>query len=315
MIIKLLLAILALVSAPIVDNDIEHAAKTHKNGWISYQVPAAPETPSMCCWKGDGIKACDLNSTETGFGSTSSAPKTDTIHVYVKLKNAAPEVVMPVGDHCEVKTQGVVLNDLGTVAPQASIAWLKHLAISQKQGEVENGSLYALSLHDAPEVTSSLSELAELNRPGLSPQAVFWLGNRKADAVKPLNRLLNTLPKGETRRHINMALQHNGSDKALELLQQIAKDDKDNEQQRDAIFWLGQSDQIEAQVLLDMIANPESNDLHEALVFSLSQHENGSDQLFKIIQGDYSKAVKKQAVFWLAQSDDEAVQNRLMELL
>ncbi len=315
MITKLILSLLALITAPFVDNDIERAAKSIKNGWISYQVPAAPETPSVCCWDGDDMAQCDLNQKHRGYGSRAETPKTDQIHVYVKIKASAPEVIMPVGDHCEVKTGGVDVKRLGPVAPKASVNWLKAQAISRQGHADENGSLYALSLHGAPEVPGTLVELAELNREGLSSQAVFWLGNRQGNATQALKKLLGSLPKGETRRSINMALQHQASPAAFDLLKQVAQDDKDPEQQRDAIFWLGQSDQIEAQALLDMIADPEMSALHEALVFSLSQSQQGEQALFRILKGDYSQTAKKQAVFWLAQSDDETTQNQLMEML
>ncbi len=316
MLIQGILRLLVLIIAPTVENDIESAVTEQRNGWISYQVPAAPDTPSMCCWNSLEISGCDLMQEKQGFGLSNQAPMTESIHVYVKLKNAAPEVVMPVGDHCEVKTMGVNLKNLGELTSEVSVNWLKQQAmISQANDQVENGSLYALSIHEGVKASTALIELAELNRKGVSSQAIFWLGHRSQDTIESLKKLLNTLPNGETRRMINMALQQQDSPVAYELLQRIAKEDNDQEQQRDAIFWLGQSERLNGQVLLDMLTDPNMSSLYEPLVFSLSQNESGTDHLFTILQGDFDSSVKKHAIFWLTQSDDESVQNRLIQLL
>ncbi len=332
MIIEMIITFLALISGEVmlnteelnvqvVDSTIEHQIKQQQNGWIAYSLPAAPGTPSMCCWNQGQQAVCDLNKENNSFGSSSDNPKTDQVHYLVQLKNRQTQRVIPVGDHCKVKADGIELNWLAEVKGQQSVAWLKAVTHLNNDGD-ENSVLYALSLHTDPLAADALFDLAKENHEEYSQQAVFWLGHKKGDALPYFKKLLKALPAGDTRRAINMGLNHqynqNNNSQAAQMLHDIAENDADSEQQKDAIFWLGQGHKDESKRLLQLLDKYQNNsNLSEQLVFSLSQLHNDINQqvLLNIIKGNYPKTVKKQAIFWITQSDDSEAQEQLMELL
>jgi hypothetical protein len=354
------------------------AEKSNKNSWFAYTVKAQDDTRSMCCWDAENKSqsSCNLNSTIRSYGTSDTSPITENINIYVKLKKGQVDTIIPMGDQCQVNTNGVKVSWLKKVTQQNSINWLKDNSLKNQ----DHNSLYALALHKDESASVALFDIASENNNN-SENAVFWLGEVRIDGVEYLKKLYQTLPKGPVKRHINFALTQTKSPQGIELLKQIASEDKDVEQRGDALFWIGQSNQEGIiQVLLKSINNDPSHKVKEKAIFSLSQIktdqaimalldiaknnknealqnkalfwlaqvspikaremvlkilEQGSSEdrienavftlsqlsqskdeaLFQLISGNYSKQVKKQALFWLSQSDNTGTIDKLQKLL
>ena len=85
-----------------------------------------------------------------------------------------------------------------------------------------------------------------------------------------------------------------------------------------AIFWLAQDEDPRTEELArGILARKASDDLHDKTVFALSQLPTARaiPALRSLIEGDGPQAVRKQALFWLAQVDDDSVLPVFDELL
>ena len=205
--------------------------KTKNEGWFAYTIPAAPKSHSMCCFNQGKQTACDLTSNKGGFWSSDDSPYTSNIHVFVDIQKGQVNQIMPVGDHCEVKGNGIMIDWFMNINQKQSIQWLKEQAVENGR----NDSLYVLSLHYDQAAADALFDLANKNADDYSEDAVFWLGQRDFDGFDRLKSLYQNLPKGQVRRKINFALSQNQQSEATDLLKSIAQHDEDSEQQADAI--------------------------------------------------------------------------------
>ena len=154
----------------------------------------------------------------------------------------------------------------------------------------------------------------------LSEEAVFWLGENRGDqGFRILKQLLAELPVGDERRAINFALAQNNTAAAADLLFEISQSDSDPEQRGEAMFWLAEGYPQQAQSwLLEVIDMEKDEDVLEQAVFAISQLPDGAgDQVLLELAKDSQtpRAVRRQAIFWLAQSDNDSSVAALTELL
>ena len=100
---------------------------------------------------------------------------------------------------------------------------------------------------------------------------------------------------------------------------EISKSDPDPEQRGNAMFWLAEEYPEQAQDwLLEVISTEQDEDVLEQAVFAISQlpDDSGSRILLYLVQDKQaSRTVRHQALFWLAQSDDDKTIAALTELL
>ncbi|MFC3194932.1 HEAT repeat domain-containing protein [Marinicella sediminis] len=285
--------------------------------WFAYSIPAAEETRSMCCYQHGEESVCDLKKSQYGYGSSSDSPLTDQVHFFVHLNNGQVDQVMPVGDHCAVKADGMEIAWLEHVTTTQSLQWLTTQVKSAAQ-EQASGGLYAISLHPGQAATSALFALATEQQDDYSEQAVFWLGQRQ-DGFASLQKLLQELPVGEVRRHINFALSQQHSTTAVDLLKEVAQHDQDQQQQADAIFWLSQTDDVVdlPAFLIDLMSHTEHLEIKEKAVFSLSQinTEAAKEALAGLVKDHLDEEVREQALFWLAQNSPDRARPVAMNVL
>jgi HEAT repeat protein len=105
----------------------------------------------------------------------------------------------------------------------------------------------------------------------------------------------------------------------MQLLEQIAQTDKDAEQRSDALFWLAQEYPQQAKpILVKFLQNERDDDALEQAVFAISQlgDNSGDELLFELARyKNASREVRRQALFWLAQSDNDATVSALAHML
>ncbi len=309
------------LSINVVDENLNRYVQQQKrqaSTWFAYQVPARQGQHSMCCYNKGKKTICDLSQTQYGYGSSSDSPTTDHINVFVHMEQGQVSNIMPVGDHCEVKADGVTVDWLTDVSSRQSIDWLAAQIRNTQAGD-EHGSLYTLGLHEDSHAADTLYDLVIEDAGDYSEQSVFWLGQRQADGFGYLNTLFQELPVGELRRKINFALSQNRSSAANDLLKSIAQHDQDTEQQADAIFWLSQTDGVDdlPAFLIDLMSETDSHAVKEKAIFSLSQIDSdaASDALADLVDHHADREVREKALFWLTQNDPQKAQKAAMALL
>jgi hypothetical protein len=303
----------------------EHAAVQNGEGqWIAFSLPVLDETRSPCCWKGRwngiGEAGCSLERKHESYGTRSDSPLADQVIVYGEIRQGEVRSVRVVGNQCPVEGGGAQVLWIGAVEQSAGLDWLESVARSDEHDAAGDSALYALALHRSDEASQRLYALAREPGGELAEEAVFWLGESRGQAgLDALERLLAELPAGETRQEINFALARNGSEDAVELLYQISRTDADPEQRGGALFWLADEFPQRSQVLLlEVIGSEQDEEVLEQAIFAITQlpGDTGSQMLLDLARDDqYSREVRRHALFWLANSEDENTVAALTELL
>ena len=317
----------ALTNATLTDRtsftDPAVAVRELSNGWLAFDMPVIEGTRSPCCWQGNWNSnrevGCSLVTAHQSYGTRQDSPVTGSVITYARLSNDNVNSVRVMGEDCPVDGGGAEVTWIGDTDDSASLDWLNQVARSS-QHDAGDSALYATALHASPEATKHLHDLAMDENSGFSEEAVFWLGEvRGISGYKALNELLDELPRGDTRQHINFALAQNDSPGAFDLLVDISRNDADPEQRGNALFWLAEEypDQA-ADLLLGSLASEKDNEVLEQAVFAVSQlpGSQGTRILLGLAQDpEQPREIRRQAMFWLANSDDDEALAALEELL
>jgi hypothetical protein len=317
-----------LYNAEVTENtSVTNPAKVMKaveGQWLAFSLPALDGSRSPCCWKGqwnrNGEVGCSLENRHQSYGTRSDAPLAENVIVFAEIRKGQVHNLRVVGESCPVEGDGAKVTWIGKVDDKAGLDWLESVARSDDRDSAGDSALYALSLHGSDDASERLYELAKESKGDLSEEAIFWLGEARAeDGFKQLKRLLAELPKGERRRAINFALSQNDTAEAAELLFEISKSDADPEQRGEAMFWLAEEYPQRAQGwLLEVIKTEQDEDVLEQAVFAISQlpDSEGDRILLSLAKNaEVPRIVRRQALFWLANSDSDDSVAALAELL
>lgn len=309
------------------DTSVTNPAKVMKEAeghWLAFSLPAQANTHSPCCWKGKwnglGEVGCSLETKHQSYGTRSNSPLAENVIVFSQVRGGQVQSIRVVGEACPVDGDGAQVNWIGNVDTKDGLDWLEQVARSDENDSVGGSALFALALHRSPDAGQRLYSLAKEVDGELSEEAIFWLGeNRGEQGFRILKKLLAELPEGDERRAINFALSENNTSGAAELLFEISKSDSDPEQRGEAMFWLAEGYPEKAQAwLFEVLETEQDEDVLEQAVFAISQLPDGAgDQaLLELAQNkQFSRAVRRQAIFWLAQSDNDSSVAALTELL
>lgn len=309
------------------DTTVSNPAKVMKAAdgqWLAFSLPALAGTRSPCCWQGKwngmGEVGCSLQTRHQSYGTKSDSPLAENVIVFSQLRDGQVQSIRVVGESCPVDAGGARVNWIGSVDETDGLDWLEEVARLDQDDSVGGSVLFALALHRSPEAGHRLYSLARDIEADLSEQAIFWLGeNRGEQGFRLLKKLLAELPGGDERRAINFALAQNNSDDAAALLFEISKSDSDSEQRGEAMFWLAEGYPQKAQGwLLKVLETEQDENVLEQAVFAVSQLPDGAGDraLLELAQNtQVSRVVRRQAIFWLAQSDDDSSVAALTDLL
>lgn len=318
----------SLVDAEILDGSKlggpARAAQKVDDGWFALSIPAIEGTRSTCCWRGNWTSqrelGCSLDEDYHSYGNHADSPIVQTVMVYAHVTDGTTEDLKIVGARCPMDAAGASVTWLGATDDRDTVDWLDSLARDAHQDKVAHSALWALSLHASDRAGDRLYELAREPDSERAEEAIFWLGEARGQAgYEALASLLNELPAGEVRRHINFALSQNDSDDSTALLIETAHDDHDPEQRSMALFWLAQKHpQVAAELLHQTVRTEQNREVLEQAVFAMSQlpPETGGPMLLELARDpDAPREARRQALFWLANSDHEESVSALTEML
>ena len=299
-----------------------------EGGWLAFNIPVLQGTRQPCCWQGKWNSSpaasqevgCYLGRQIQSYGSHSGSPLAENVIVYVKIEDGQVHALSALGEQCPVDGGGARVTWIGRVDEKAGLDWLDNLARTPDTEAAAGMALYALSMHASDKATERLTAMALQADGEVQNEAVFWLGEgRGTDGLEALKQLLAELPRGDARREINFALSLNGTDEAIELLSIISRDDTDPEQRANALFWLASEFPEQAPaLLLQAIEHEQDEDVLEQAVFAVSQlpDETATPLLLELARDpSRSREIRRQALFWLANSDDDEAVAALVKLL
>lgn len=213
-----------------------------------------------------------------------------------------------------------------------SILWLGNVeneeSIRFLEKEFESGDyklrktlVFVISSHDHARAYDFLHRVALGNyETKVRENAIFWLGNCKDErSLKDLKAIYKKVDEDKLKKQIVFAFQMSDRPEAIQELIRIARTDNDQKIRKDAIFWLGQKASEECiKALKDVVDDSdEETELKESAVFAISQlpQEKSVHVLIDIARTNKNPKVKKQAIFWLGQKDDEAALKFFEEIL
>lgn len=112
------------------------------------------------------------------------------------------------------------------------------------------------------------------------------------------------------------ALAYHASPSAAERLARIGRQAADRGRRGQALFWLAETgDPRAAGWIEDVIARDPDSHLREQAVFALSQVDGSVPRLVRLLRETDHPDVRRQALFWLAQSDDPRALDELEKIL
>ena len=151
---------------------------------------------------------------------------------------------------------GSGVTDIGTVPAKEAADYLVSLA-SKLPGKAGRDAIFPATIADSAVVWPALIRLAkDEDRPRETrKQAVFWLGQAAGDAATAgLDSLSNdaTVDR-EVQKQVVFALSQRPKDEGIPILIRVAKSHRDPEVRRNAMFWLGQSNDPRAIALFEEV--------------------------------------------------------------
>lgn len=209
---------------------------------------------------------------------------------------------------------------LGNLAGEESLAFIERLFRTEADADVREKTVFLISCHAAPRAYDILKAAAlEDREPKVRRSAVFWIGTSSdARALAGLKDVFRKERNPDVREHVVFSLSLRKEKEAVLELIRIAREEA-GEVRGKAVFWLGQKASAESvKALKDIAQSPSGEDkLKEQAVFAISQlpREKGVPILLDIARTHGNPRVRKQAIFWLGQSDDPAALKLFEEIL
>ena len=89
------------------------------------------------------------------------------------------------------------------------------------------------------------------------------------------------------------------------------------ETRKQALFWAGQSKNLDIGDLDALYAKMKDREMKEQVIFVLSQRrgDEAVDKLISIAKNEPDRELRKKAIFWLGQSRDPRIQQFLLDLI
>lgn len=241
----------------------------------------------------------------------------------------------------------------GNISNDESLNFLRELAEKESAQKVSEQAVVALAMHNDGRVGQMLEGLSrDVKSENTRKSIVFWLGQTEgetnfladivrndqesvevrkqgafaigvssdAGALNALQGLYSQVTNREVKKQLTFAAFVNkDSDRAVDFLINLAGKDSDREVRKQAIFWIGQkAGQRTLEVLGNTVEqNDEDTEVQKQAVFAISQRKKDEavPMLIKIAKTHQKAEVRKQALFWLGQIDDERALELFKEIL
>lgn len=147
---------------------------------------------------------------------------------------------------------------------------------------------------------------------------IFALGQSgDPDDLRQLRTLYPTLKTRKLKEKVIMGASQSGDAESLRWIVGVALDEAETrEVRKQALFWAGQGD-TPIKELIGLWSRIDESSLREHLLFVFSQRDESeaTDKLISIARGDPSMEIRKKAMFWLGQKDDEQAAKFIREVL
>ncbi len=274
--------------------------------WVGYAEPIVPRRGQSGCWLEDRRGNHDV--AVTGTQTVKLEGPTDLV-VLLRVENHQIDKIEMFTPECDLDAGGLPFVWLAGVGASESIRFLESIAKSDN-GRVADAAVAAIALHADGAADTALEEFAAANQPEkLRRQAIFWLGSARGQkGFEVVSRIAREDSSEQIREHAVFALSLSMEPQAPRTLASIAHGDSNSRVRGQALFWLAQEagQKLAESAISDAIANDPETEVKKKAVFALTQMPNGEGVplLIQIARTNRNPEVRKQAMFWLGQSQD-----------
>lgn len=188
--------------------------------------------------------------------------------------------------------------------------------------ELQKQALFSISQHRSARSQRILRDVAQRrNAPAkMREDAIFWLGQRRdAESTEFLRGLFPSLESDELREKVLFSVAQGRSPENSRWLLDRAKDRQlDASLRKSALFWAGQSGVSIRDVAEIYDSAGDDRELRNQVIFVLSQRrrdEAAMDKLVDIAQREKDPELRRQAIFWLGQSNDPRAAKLLEDII
>ena len=295
--------------------------------WLSYEVPLQEGVRAGCCLTWDRSKVrdavCRLDDENWSFGHRDSDPMPlpgAGLRILLRRDAKGFDQARMIGPHCRIEAGTAELAEAGKFAAEASVALLGR-QLDSDSDELRSQRVAAIAYHAGADADAALiAASAPGQREELRRDAVFWLTQTRGETgFRTVRDLLQREADEDLRRHEVFALSQSPIAAAKVELRRMARAHDEPEVRGEALFWLSQAKDPETEALVrEILASADSDELREKAIFALSQlpPKRAIPALRTLVeQQGASREVRKQALFWLAQVDDDSVLTVFDELL
>jgi HEAT repeat protein len=298
-------------------------------GWVSWEVVATEGAPFWCCWTSWNDRAtlrepCKLDGQPNGYGTVRDHETTDLVRVYARSTGGRLDRLQVLAAACPVETKTPVRSL--AVSPEDSARWL---AARARQGGVDSSTrepivqqaLAGLAMHRGAFAGRSLAEFARADsRVDARKWAVFWLARMRGEEGAAItSSIMFTDREPEVRKHAAFAMSQSKSPRAAPELIRQGNTDENGDVRAHAWFWLAQTGHVDSETAIQQALRKDTDHhVREQAVFALSQlpDERSTRALIAVAEDQsLSREQRKRAVFWLSQSEAEAAQKYLENVL
>ena len=300
----------------------QHSAELNlpKDGWVTWQVAAVADAPNWCCFgdEREPRKACNLEGRSNGYGSRSDDGPVDSTHIYARFSAGQLQSLRAYGPNCAVSAPSGIA-DLGSIDAESSARWLA-TQLTPRSARTDD-VLAALATHAGAVADAELLRVAS-NDPARESRkdALFWMGQLRGEtgaaAIAPF---LTGDADAKVREHAGFAISQSRSARRAELLIQQAQQDSSSQVRSQAWFWLAQTgDPLAENAIGAAVQNDPEEKVRNQAVFALSQlpEQRGSSALIAVLENPkIALDERKQALFWLGQSEDQAAHDYIARVL
>lgn len=264
-------------------------AKEAGPAWIAYAVSIVEGSHHVCSDYGD----------KHNFGNGGAR---ELLVLYRVEQHKVSRIRMN-SDDCTFDAGGLRVHWLTGVRPAESVALLSSFA-----GQEGDKAISAIALHAAGEADQALERFAAPDQPEkLRERATFWMGAaRGRRGYDFLRKLVRQDASDRIREKAVFGLFVSKEPAATDAIIEAAHNDKSGHVRQQALFWLAQKAGKEAAGEIEnAIANDPDTEVKKHAVFALSQlKEDGVPKLIELARTNRNREVRKQAMFWLGQSND-----------
>jgi HEAT repeat protein len=206
---------------------------------------------------------------------------------------------------------------LGSVSDEESVAHLRDLFSGDLAEDAREDLVGAIGMHDSfalvrPFLVEVLDSRADND---VREAAVFWLHKDDTRETRMyLVRLAERDASEDVREQAVFALNLMKSDEALDRLIALARTANDEDVREKARFWLGQK---ASTVFASDADESPASEIQKQAVFALAQMDDdgGVDELIRLVHDGKSPVIRKQALFWLGQTDDTRALDLIVSIL